>query len=95
MAHRLVITDHAQDIIDGLKDDPKRVKKIVKVLALLEMDHRYPSLASHPYQQLDALYGERIWESYVEQGTPSAWRIWWFFGPEDGEITVVDLAKHP
>ena len=36
-----------------------------------------------------------VWESYVEQDTPAAWRVWWYYGPAKGEITVVDLAPHP
>lgn len=36
-----------------------------------------------------------MWESYVENNTPSAWRIWWFDGPGDEVITVVDVGPHP
>ena len=36
-----------------------------------------------------------VWESYVEQDTPAAWRVWWYYGPAKGEITVVDLGPHP
>ncbi len=94
MAHQISITESAAKVIDKVKD-PRRVKKIAKCLGLLEQDHRHPSLASHRYESFDSMYGERIWESYVEQNTPSAWRVWWFFGPEDGEITVVDIGPHP
>jgi hypothetical protein len=94
VAHQISITESAAKVIDKVKD-PRRVKKIAKCLGLLEQDHRHPSLASHRYESFDSMYGERIWESYVEQNTPSAWRVWWFFGPEDGEITVVDIGPHP
>jgi hypothetical protein len=31
----------------------------------------------------------------VENDAPSAWRIWWFYGPDRGEITVVNIGPHP
>ena len=94
MAHLVQTTETVDQIIEGVKD-PKRAKKIAKSLQFLGENHRHPSLATHRYESFDAMYGEKIWESYVEQNTPSAWRVWWFFGPEDGEITVVDIGPHP
>ncbi len=68
---------------------------MIKALNLLSENPRHPGLNSHPFDSLDAVFGERIWESYVENNTPSAWRIWWYYGPEDGQIMVVHLAQHP
>ncbi len=36
-----------------------------------------------------------LWESYVENKTPSAWRVWWIYGPADGQITIVTIGPHP
>ena len=94
MAHTVNTTESVEATISGIQD-PRRVKKVAKCLRLLGENHRHPSLASHRYETFDTVYGEKGWESYVEQGTPSAWRVWWFFGPEDGEITVVDIGPHP
>jgi hypothetical protein len=52
-------------------------------------------LNSHRYRSLDSVFGETVWESYVENHAPSAWRIWWLYGPDDDMITVVDLGPHP
>jgi len=90
----ILITKSAQRIIDGIRD-PKRSKKIAKCLGQMEQDVHYRALQSHRYESFDAAYSEKIWESYVEQGTPGAWRIWWHFGPEPGQVTVVDLGPHP
>jgi hypothetical protein len=75
--------------------DKALAKKIAKCMVLLGENPRHPGLGSHRFESFDAIYGERIWESYIENNTPSAWRIWWFFGPEAGEITVVDIGAHP
>jgi hypothetical protein len=96
MANALIIASKVQATIDLLaKRDKPRYKKVIKCLGFLEIDPAYPSLATHRYESLNKVFGQSIWESYVEAGTPSAWRIWWFYGPEDGTITVVDLGRHP
>jgi hypothetical protein len=42
----------------------------------------------------------KVWDSYVENRTPSAWRIFWHFGPDEPEaqlpvITVLAMGPHP
>lgn len=94
MPYSLNITESAQGVIGGVRD-PGLKKKIPKCLGFLELDPSHNSLASHRFESFDALYGEKVWESYVENATPSAWRVWWFYGPADGEITIVDIGPHP
>jgi hypothetical protein len=43
-----------------------------------------------------------MWDSYVENRTPGAWRIWWMYGPDEirddqavAVITVLDIGPHP
>lgn len=95
----ILITATAQQIIDSLakgkKADPKKLRKIRKTLDILAIDTRHPSLATHRYETLDKPFGVPVWQSYIEQGTPSAWRIWWYFGPADGTITILTLGPHP
>lgn len=96
MSFALVETDQVAAAIAELEcRDPKKHKKVIRCLAKLEADPTHLSLASHPYDEIKGPAGERIWESYVENHTPSAWRVWWFYGPNSGEITVVDLGPHP
>jgi hypothetical protein len=88
-------TEEVQATIDNLEQtDQKRYRKVIKCLALLAENPRHSGLNTHRYSSLDEAFGERIWESYVENNTPSAWRIWWFYGAEGGQITVVDLGPH-
>jgi hypothetical protein len=74
----------------------KRLKAARKTLGILEVHGpRHPGLQSHEYSTLRGTRGEDVWESYVEQRTPAAYRIFWHYGPADGEITVLAITSHP
>lgn len=76
-------------------NDPAKLKKVRRCLGRLERNPRHPSLNSHKYRSMVGPHGGGVWESYVENRTPGAWRVWWQFAPERGEITIVDLDAHP
>jgi hypothetical protein len=92
---QLTLTREAQEALDGANSNIPKLKKVRKALAQLEADPRYPGLNSHPFHTLHGPLGEAIWESYVENQTPSAWRIWWYYGPEQSQITIVAMGEHP
>ena len=79
----------------GPSKDVTRLNQVGKTLRLLEADPKHRGLQSHRFQSLDSVFGEAVWESYIENHTPPAWRIWWFFGPERDQITIVALGPHP
>jgi hypothetical protein len=96
MPFELNLTEKVEKVMDGLrKRDSERLKKVEKCFAHLEEDPHYPGLSSHPYDDIKGPLGEKVFESYVENHTPSAWRAWWIYGPGEGIITVVDLGPHP
>jgi hypothetical protein len=73
-----------------------KLKKVRNCLAKLESQGpQYPGLNSHQYVSLRGPNDEPVWESYVENQTPGAWRVWWYYGPEAGQITVVLIGEHP
>ena len=39
--------------------------------------------------------GIKVWESYLENNTPAAGRIFWSYGPQKGDITIVGIEPHP
>lgn len=74
---------------------PKKHRKVLRCLGLLESAPRHPGLNSHRFESCDSVYGQEIWESYVENQTPGAYRLFWHYGPDEGEITVVAITPHP
>ena len=77
------------------KKEITQYKKIGKALYLLSVDPRYPGLNSHEISVLTARYGCKVWESYLENNKPTAGRIFWVYGPDKGDITVVAVEPHP
>lgn len=75
--------------------DEKLYKLIGKALVLLANDPRHPGLQSHEITSLSARYGQKVWESYLQNNTPAAGRIFWTYGPAKGDITVIGLEPHP
>lgn len=70
-------------------------KKIGKALYHLSLDPFYPALNTHEIPEMSKRYGERVWQSYLENNTPGAGRIFWSYGPKKDEITVTGLEPHP
>ena len=96
MAFRLLFQHAAEEQLVLIeRTNPKKHRKVLKCLALLEHDPRHPGLNSHRYQELDEVHGEKIWESYVDNKTPGAYRVFWHYGPDKGELTVVAITPHP
>ena len=96
MPFELILTEKVEQVMEDLsRSDPAKHKKVEKCFAKLEDDPRQSGLSSHPYDNIKGVLGERIFESYVENHTPSAWRAWWYYGPGEGTITVADLGPDP
>ena len=96
----LVFTRRAQEELDHLEDSPRYaglVKQIKKTLGFLQTNPRHPSLQTHIFQSLEHPYDpdEKVFEAYVQQHTPAAYRLFWCYGPEKGHITVIAITPHP
>ena len=77
------------------KDEETLFKKLVKALVFLRQNPRHPGLASHEINDLTRKYGIRIFQSYLENRTPAAGRLFWAYGPDKGDITVLAIEPHP
>ena len=75
------------------KDEEKFFKKLVKSLGYLAENPRHNSLASHAIDDLTRKYGFKIFQSYLENNTPSAGRMFWAYGPDKRDITVLQLSR--
>ncbi len=96
----LLYTREAEKVLGDLRDGGAqyavKLKKVRKALRLLEqLGPRHPGLRSHAYHSVPGPGGATLGESYVENKTPSAWRIWWIHGPGADQITIVTLGPHP
>lgn len=94
----LVFTEEADRQLKALEKDrslAKRFKAVRKALGLMEVNLRHPSLRTHEYKSLSAIYGEKIFEAYAESGTLAAYRIFWKYGPRKNELTIISITAHP
>ncbi len=96
VAFQLSFTPEAASVLRkfGAEKDPK-LKKVQKTLGLLEIDPRHPGLATHEFTSLTGPAGEKVFEAYVENRTPRAWRIFWYYGPHPGMIRIMNITPHP
>lgn len=79
-------------LFDLSQNDFQKHQKVLKTLKQMTTDLRHPGLQTHKYSNAD---GEEIFEAYVENRTPSAWRIFWYYGAEDNFLTIDAIAPHP
>lgn len=69
--------------------------KLNKALRLLESNPRSNSLATHEINSLSIKYGFKVFQSYLENNVPVAGRIFWAYGPNKGQITILAIEPHP
>ena len=70
-------------------------KKWGKAMRLLSQDPSYPSLHTHDIEPLTKRYGIKVWQSYLENNTCRAMRMYWVYGPDRQDITIIGLEPHP
>lgn len=75
--------------------DQKKYKKVLKTLNTMSLNLRHHSLQTHEYGDFSGSKGEKVFESYVEHRTPGAWRIFWYYGPGQGFLTIYKIIPHP
>jgi hypothetical protein len=107
MTHReLRFTLEADKQLTIIENDPSLkgvLKQVRKTLRYLEINLRAKSLQTHEYQSLSNRYGIKVFEAYVQQNTPAAYRVFWHYGPDeigkDGSripiITIIAITPHP
>lgn len=98
MPFKLLFTDQARQDFDHLEKNrhlTKRFKAVRKALGYLEVNPRHPSLNTHKFESISGPNGEEVFEAYAENKTPSAYRIFWFYGPSKNQITILAITPHP
>jgi hypothetical protein len=77
------------------KKELKSFTKLLKAFSHLSANPRHPGHNSHEIDPLSKIAGLKVWESYLENKTPAAGRIFWAYGPNRGEITIIGIEPHP
>lgn len=98
MSFTLYFTLSARKVLEDLKIDKgltKRFKAVEKTLRLLSDNPRHPSLQTHQYYSFSGPQGEKVFECYAEQNTPAAYRVFFYYGPDKGSITIFSITPHP
>jgi len=72
-------------------------KQVKKCIDLLLENPRHPGLSAHEFKSLPNPYSidEKVFEAYAQQNTPAAYRVFWCYGPEQGQITIIAITSHP
>jgi hypothetical protein len=52
-------------------------------------------LRSHEIDDLSRKHGFKVLQSDLENNTPAAGRMFWAYGPEKGDITILGVEPHP
>lgn len=98
LSFKIVFSDEAEKQYSELESNKglsKRLKSVRKALGYLELNPRHQGLNTHKYSSLSGPNGEEIFEAYAENNTPGAYRIFWFYGPQKNQITILSITPHP
>ncbi|GAC1460020.1 MAG: hypothetical protein NVS2B14_07400 [Chamaesiphon sp.] len=96
MQFRLEFQPEAEQALKNLEElNPKKHKKVLKTLGLMETNLRHQSLNTHKYDDLVGPNKEEVFESYVENKAPGAFRFFWYYGPRKSVITILAITPHP
>ncbi|HWF17788.1 MAG TPA: hypothetical protein VG754_00890 [Verrucomicrobiae bacterium] len=105
MTRQLIFTDEAAGQLEQISKNPAKTglyKQLQKTLGLMETNLRHPSLNTHEYSSLKGPNGEKIFEAYVQNNTPGAYRVFFYYGPDivlkgkrTPALTVLMIVAHP
>lgn len=94
----LYYTDDAEQQLMELENNKSKksiYKAVAKTLGLMQIDLRHPSLNTHEYTSLSRERGYKVFESYAQNKTPGAYRIFWYYDPKKNEMTIAAIVSHP
>ncbi|MBX3413913.1 MAG: hypothetical protein KF708_14580 [Pirellulales bacterium] len=72
-------------------------KQVRKTIDFLLNNPKHPSLNTHEYDSLEHPYdkSKKVFEAYVQNNTPGAYRLFWCYGPKENEISLIAITSHP
>ncbi|MDZ4754546.1 MAG: hypothetical protein SGJ11_08620 [Phycisphaerae bacterium] len=72
-------------------------KQVEKCVQLLVTNPRHPGLSTHEFSSIQNPFdpAAKVFEAYAQNRTPGAYRVFWCYGPDKGDITIVAITPHP
>ncbi len=61
----------------------------------MQINLRHPSLKTHKFDAIVSPFGGEVFESYAQNKTPGAYRVFWCYGPERGCLYIIAITPHP
>lgn len=81
--------------LENNKSKQKQYKAVAKTLGLMQINLRHPSLKTHKFDEIFSPIGGEVFESYAENNTPGAYRVFWCYGPDRGCLYIIAITPHP
>ena len=71
--------------------------QVNKCIQLLANNPRHPGLHTHEYDSIPNPFDakQKVFEAYAQNQTPGAYRVFWCYGPNSQEITIIAITPHP
>ena len=92
----LHFTPTAKSQLEEIKNKrPNKHKIICKVLGYLSLNPKHPSLNTHKFSKFPNFEDVEVFEAYAENNTPSAYRIFWYYGDLKQTIIIIAIIQHP
>jgi ribosomal protein L1 len=72
-------------------------KQVRKCIQQLQINPRHPSLQTHEFVSLPHPYhkDQKVFVAYAQQNTPAAYRVFWCYGPDKKNLTIIATKPHP
>ena len=86
------VKDKTRDNTIKINDEYEAVKKTI---FFLSSNPRHKSLKTHEFTSLKGPSGEKVFEAYDKQSTPAVYRVFWCYGPQENQITIIAITPHP
>jgi len=77
------------------KNERELFEKVQKALRFLRENPAHPGLHSHDIDALTKREGFTVYELYLENHSPGAGRMFWAYGPDKDDITILGVVPHP
>ncbi len=96
----LRFTESARNHFESLLRNPGEaavLQQVRKQMSYLQMNPRHPSLQTHEYYSIPNPIDKngKVFEAYAQNKTPGAYRIFWCYGPDKKQITIIAITPHP